>query len=174
MSNALQAIEQAQAAGIVLSINGDKLNIRGEQSPDLDRIIQMIKPIKFDVIEALQQQSRIGAWNAAKVAPKAVVAPEQKTTSLSTDNEVSDSPQPDLFAAGDELVKVSIAPEVVATVAKLNARTDDLQKFVGQVVSDNDMMVLYYRAHRAGATLTSEWLGESLPCDHRVTGCWVA
>lgn len=173
MSNALQAIEQAQAAGIVLSINGDKLNIRGEQSPDLDRIIQMIKPIKFDVIEALQQQSKIGTWNAAKVAPKAVVAPANKLAPVEISTP-EPAPQPDLFATAENMVEHSIQPEVVATVAKLNARTDDLQKFVGQVVSDNDMMILYYRAHRAGATLTSEWLGESLPCDHRVTGCWLA
>lgn len=56
----------------------------------------------------------------------------------------------------------------------LDARRAALQNFVGQVVSDNDMMVLYYRAHRAGAMLTSEWMADTLPCDHKVTGYYPA
>lgn len=56
----------------------------------------------------------------------------------------------------------------------LDARRDALQSFVGQVVSDNDMAILYYRAHRAGAMLTSEWMDDTLPCDHRVTGYYPA
>ena len=72
--------------------------------------------------------------------------------------------------APETLVKHSIQPEIAVTDGWLNARTDDLQKFVRQVVSDNDMMILYYRAHRTGAMLTSEWMADTLPCDHKVTG----
>lgn len=61
-----------------------------------------------------------------------------------------------------------------ATPIGLDARRDALQSFVGQVVSDNDMAILYYRAHRAGAVLTSEWMADTLPCDHRVTGYYPA
>lgn len=162
MNNALHAIEQARAAGMVLSVNGDKLNIKGKQSPDLDRIIQMIKPIKSDVIEALQQQAKIGSWNADKVTPITdvkVLTPEPVAQPEPV------APQWDLFTptiAGDD------TPQKVAPV-KLDVATSDLSLFVGQVVSDSDMEALYLRAHKQGARLTNEWLGKSLPCNHRVT-----
>lgn len=75
-------------------------------------------------------------------------------------------------AAVIELLQTPLQPAPI--VNALDARRVALQNFVGQVVSDNDMMILYYRAHRAGAVLTSEWMADTLPCDHRVTGYYPA
>ena len=67
--------------------------------------------------------------------------------------------------APEKLVIVGDQPEVVA----LDVATDDLQLFVGRIVSDDDMERLYYRAHMEGARLTSDWRGKRLPCEHKVT-----
>lgn len=52
----------------------------------------------------------------------------------------------------------------------LNAKKDEPSKFVDLVVSDNDMLRLYYRAHKAGDAMTSTPLLKAQPCEHLVTG----
>lgn len=52
----------------------------------------------------------------------------------------------------------------------LNAKRDEPSKFVDLVVSDNDMLRLYYRAHKAGGAMTSTPLLNAQPCEHLVTG----
>lgn len=52
----------------------------------------------------------------------------------------------------------------------LNAKKDEPSKFVDLVVSDNDMLRLYYRAHKAGDAMTSTPLLNAQPCEHLVTG----
>jgi len=52
----------------------------------------------------------------------------------------------------------------------LNAKKDDPSRFVDLVVSDNDMLRLYYRAHKAGDAMTSIAILDKQPCEHLVTG----
>lgn len=52
----------------------------------------------------------------------------------------------------------------------LNA-TDHPSKFLGLIVSDDDMFTLYYRAHKMGLRLTSQPQSNPQPCDHLVMSC---
>ena len=61
-----------------------------------------------------------------------------------------------------------------ATDLGLNIRKDHPSKFLRTVVGDDDCMILYYRAHKFGATMTTQPLAERQPCDHLVTGYWEA
>lgn len=54
----------------------------------------------------------------------------------------------------------------------LNARKDHPSRFLRTVVSDNDCLILYYRAHKLGDVMTTDALGDYQPCDHLVTGYW--
>lgn len=59
----------------------------------------------------------------------------------------------------------------IATEPALNVHTDHPSKFVGMVVSDDDMYMLYYRAHKLNLRLTSEPQGKTQPCNHLVKSC---
>lgn len=57
-----------------------------------------------------------------------------------------------------------------ATDLGLKVRRDHPSKFLHTVVSDDDCFMLYMRAHKFGATMTTQALAERQPCDHLVTG----
>lgn len=57
--NATTVIELAQSAGLTLTVTGDSLNIKGVRTPEFDRVIELIKPIKADVVAALSAAAAV-------------------------------------------------------------------------------------------------------------------
>lgn len=131
---AQQVIAHAQSAGLTITADGDKLNIKGKRGETFNQVVALIKPIKADIIKALTP----------------IVEPPQLFDLSFDDIE----PMPSVN---------DTAPEV-----RLHRR---FAEYVGQVVSDDDMYELYLMAHKAGVALTSEPLGATQPCQHRVLSC---
>jgi len=72
---------------------------------------------------------------------------------------------------GDTLIEDATTEAPPVTGKPALPADDVFDAIVGKVFSDDDMFHVYLAAHKAGYSLTSEWLGETLPCDHRVTSC---
>ena len=179
MIDAVPTVNTCFDSGVVLTVlDGGKLSITGnKKAPVVNDLVAMIQQDRQSVLAAIEtvtmQRAAIAGWNAPRVAPKVVVAPVTDVTPVAIATP-EPAPQPDLFAAAETLPKDNIQPEVVATgktenFSDLNVATDDLQLFVGRIVSDDDMFTLYHRAHLEGARLTSDMMGKRLPCDHKVT-----
>lgn len=141
---ATQLIERATGAGMVLTVNGGKLNVKGNRGPQFDELVTMIKAVRDDVIKALTPPPP-QLWDLpAFDAPPAVRNPAYDapvTADMLNDAELFDVGQLAYY-----------------------------KQFVGQVVTDEQMTELYMAAHRNGFKLTSEARGEWWKeCNYRVT-----
>ena len=95
------------------------------------------------------------------------IGDKAKTQVVDVSPVIGDNSEKPVTKTGDKPVTTALRR---AADLGLNAKKDDPSKFVDLVVSDNDMLRLYYRAHKAGDAMTSIAILNVQPCEHLVTG----
>lgn len=128
MSEAIYVIDQARKLGIGLTVDGDRLKVIGEQTPEFYALVNMIKPIKFDVIETLKFHKAAERWDK-----------QGELTLAETEEQTADDFNASWQALDEELT--------------LDPRTSALTDFAGAIVTDTELDELQWRCINAGLTL---------------------
>jgi len=185
MTNATYVINWAQKIGVNLTVDGDRLKVLGEQTGEFYALVEMIKPIKFDVIEALKFSRAAEGWNVVGDIPADLRASDAVSQPRAKEILEEFSELKKVLKNGSEFSELENQTEchehldVAETADDFNAswqmldeeltldpRTSALTDFAGAIVTDTELDELQWRCINAGLTL------HALPSDDKwyVTG----